>query len=342
MNPLAAPLRQFLETQLSQDVLNERDEGDRAIGLLTTLITIGALGLGFFPLWLLAGSPGGSDMAIVVALSVAPLAIAGYILHSGRIQRGWRAAVTIVAGSITWFAVFVAGTWPAAIVLLSVLPALAFRQSRREIGFAVAAASIAMAATSIAYLVKPDSSVPEIMANTLIAAGILAIVARLAKERRKPLDPADAVALGTGPNAGAMPARQMAGVSEPHEPEFLGAIDAITLLAHQIARASTAGLGDRDRLVLANLIRIAGDQLRERHGKPSGYRKPFLEYDSRYTLRGIGGDELAKLLHSIEATDTRMAVRRRGAGGAAIVIELPLNEQAPLMLHPKQGALKSA
>jgi len=347
MNFLAASLRNYLEAQLSQDMLADRAEAERAIALLATLIAVGAVGLAAFPLWLVAGSPGGLDAVLGFAWLLSPLAIAAFVLRTGDTGTGWRAAVIALAASVVWLASPVLASATPVAAVLAAIPLTARGRGKPEVRFASATGAAAIiSATAIALL--SSGSPVETIATATVAMALLALVAWLvrgAPDAERAAGQTDLAASAGRDAAIASPAvdataRPINAVSDGTR-ETAAAIAAISMLSEQLARSQPSGLNEHHRRTLARLIRAAGEQLRVRIGAPDE-TQPFLDYDSPYSLRGVGDNDLAGIVSLAEAGRAQIAVRTAEGRDETLVIELPLREAARRPTDEVEGARKSA
>ena len=122
MNPIAKPLRRVLEGQLAGETAADRAEADRHLRFLVGQLTLGVIGLVAFPVWLALGAPGSSSTSVIFVWLLSPLAIAVFVLRTGRLRAGQLLSSFALIGLVVWGCLMTGGVRSPMIVLFVFVP----------------------------------------------------------------------------------------------------------------------------------------------------------------------------------------------------------------------------
>lgn len=258
MNPLVPPLRRFLEGQLGASILADRLEAERHVRFLTPLLSLGALGFALFPLWLVAGSFGGVHAAIAFAWLIAPLAIAAFVMRTGRIDLGRKASAIGLAGFVTWLCAISAWAASPALMLFAGIPLAERNDDRSAFAAVVAGSGIALVA-AIGLLVGDGASSAGHMA-AMVGVAALATFATAFGFRHR-VDVTDTTEPSRQPTAAGEP---LSGMLDMGGSE--ATLEAVATLAGMLARTAD-GTAPGEVEPLARLIKLSAEGLRNDQGE---------------------------------------------------------------------------
>lgn len=262
MNPLAPSLRRFLEGQLGASILADRDACEQHIRFLVPMLTIGAVGLAAFPLWLVAGSYGGAHAAVVFAGLIAPLAIAATVLRSGRIELGRRALAIVTTALVAWICALTGWGASPAMLLFAGMPTVAARGDRAAFAYGPPLAAIALVLLGGIVEAGLATALPRALATAAIVSAATLAVGSLVRRPTRAVEPERP---STQPVVA--PAAEEDAAAEgasPPDRDVGAALDSVALLAGMIARERD---GDSDDFgALARLITLNAEQVQLRLG----------------------------------------------------------------------------
>jgi cell cycle sensor histidine kinase DivJ len=189
-----APISRFLDGMVHDSAADDRLSLLRHRYFIAAHLGVALLALSAFPVWLAFVGPTSAFEALTFAWIVAPLAIAGYLSKSGRLEVAHLASAVAFAGLIVWVAGLTGGVHSMILVWLALVPFEASLSGSRR----VVAASVAIVAFGLAGLLgvsalvvllhgaevthNPAASATLILAAVIYAGSLAIRVEGLARE----------------------------------------------------------------------------------------------------------------------------------------------------------------
>ncbi len=210
MYALKETLRRVLDGQFTAAIAGDTVAAARHFRFLCGQLALGIIGLAAFPIWLALGAIGGAGASLAFLALLSPLAIAAFVVRTGRLEVGQNFASASLAALIASLALATGALASPSTVLFAALPLAArLGGGRRSVIVATAIAAGGFALTAAADLLgllgQPTPVIPSLIAALITLAGIAgsAFVAMRMREPAVAVDaPGIAVPTGGSPAAG--------------------------------------------------------------------------------------------------------------------------------------------
>jgi signal transduction histidine kinase len=150
MHHLHETLRRVLDGQLNAATAGDSAAADRHFRFLCGQLALGVIGLAAFPVWLALGAPGSALASLSFLLLLAPLAVAAFVVRTGRLDIGQTVAAIVLTGLVLWLVTVAGGLSSPTVILFAIVPAASRLSAERHViwsaaGFASAGLAICAA-----------------------------------------------------------------------------------------------------------------------------------------------------------------------------------------------------